>query len=343
MSLGWKSPIVPAKRHSATSINQDRLTELRDSGVDSDLLLARLDYVEQDGMRKIMQEMAKSPRVYPEMLPTQASGRWSTKKPALVGAVRQFWKRPVIRPDPGEWWDEWDWQGIEARMFTSYTADEEDVELFRIGQDIHTFTCSKYLFGWAPTLEPGQPVDPGLPLDWQGSKDERRTRAKNFRYGVLQYGLDERAILGMPGIEKLGLNKVELLSRAKRFLHARPKALAWKASIMHQCQTDKLARTFMGRRRSLFGKPDDRAKQGLAHMISGSVADLMDWCLIAITRQFPTSSLILNKHDGAIMAFPDNLACESTQEAVRLLVEREWEVGQGITMAFPADWRVTNA
>ena len=96
------------KRHSATSINQDKLTELRDSGVDSDLLLARLDYVEEDGMRKIMQEMVKSARVYPEMLPTQASGRWSTKKPALVGAVRKFWKRPVIRPDPGEWWLEWD-------------------------------------------------------------------------------------------------------------------------------------------------------------------------------------------------------------------------------------------
>ena len=112
---------------------------------------------------------------------------------------------------------------------------------------------------------------------------------------------------------------------------------------MEQCQTAKMARTFMGRRRSLFGKPDDRAKQGLAHMISGSVADLMDWSLIAITRQFPTSSLILNKHDGAIMAFPDNLACEPTQAAVRLIVEKEWEVGQGITMSFPADWRVTNA
>ena len=239
---------------SPRSINQDRLTELRDQGADSDLLLARLALVEDEGMRKDLAKLKGKDRVYPEVLPTQASLRWSTKNPNLPGFKREFWTQHsgIIRPDPGEWWLEWDWVGIEARIFTAYTGDEEDVKWFTGAYDIHTVTCKKYLFAWE-----------SLPADWKGKEDERRVRAKNFRYGVLQYGADERAILGMPGIEKLGLDSHTLLVRAKGFLAARPKALAWKQKVWQGCIEKKVARTFMGHRRLLFGDADARKKEGL--------------------------------------------------------------------------------
>ena len=51
-----------------------------------------------------------------------------------------------------------------------------------------------------------------------------------------------------------------------------------------------------------------------------------------------------NKHDGAIMAFPKTLnpygVQAHIQKQVRTLVEREWEVGPGVRMAFPATWSV---
>ena len=329
------------KKPSARSINQDKLTKLRDSGVDSDVLLARLDFIEYEGMRKALVKLSEADRVFPEILPTQASGRWSTKNPNLGGFKREFWKKHwhIIHPDPGEWWLEFDWSGIEARMFTAYTGDEEDVQLFKQGRDIHTFTCAKYLMAWAPDLGVNSPLDSyNLPTDWLNSKDERRTRAKNFRYGVGQYGTSAKAVLGMPGIETLGLDRQMLLQRAQQFLNARPKAQAWKEMIWAQCRTDKEARTFMGRRRKLFGLPDDRAKDGLNHKIQGSVADLMDWCLIAVSKEWPHASLILNKHDGAILAFPKECPVDTTTARVKALVEREWEVGQGIAMNFPAEW-----
>lgn len=328
------------KKPSARSTNQDRLTALRDGGVDSDVLLARLDFIEYEGMRKDLVKLSKADRVFPEILPTQASGRWSTKNPNLGGFKREFWKkhRHIIHPDPGEWWLEFDWSGIEARMFTAYTGDEEDVQLFKLDKDIHTFTCSKYLMAWAPDLRVDSPRDGyNLPADWD-PKGDIRTRAKNFRYGVLQYGTSERAILGMPGIEKLGLQRPALLERARHFLAARPKATAWKQAVWDRCRLDKEARTFMGRRRKLFGLPDDRAKDGLNHMIQGSVADLMDWCLVAIAKEWPQFSLVLNKHDGAILAFPNECPVDTTRARVKALVEREWEVGQGIVMGFPAEW-----
>ena len=336
--------MMPAKRPSATSINQDRLTQLRDQGEDSEVLLMRLALTENEGMRKTLAEMAKAPRCYPEILPTQASGRWSTKNPALVSFPREFWRdhKGIIHPDKNEWWLEWDWSGIEARIFTAYTGDEEDVMLFQLGKDIHTFTCSKYLFEWAPNLRVDSPLNGyNLPTDWQGGTDERRVRAKNFRYGPYQYGTGVQAVLGMPGIEKLGLDRVVLIRRATRFLAARPKAQAWKQATWQTCQEQKVARTFMGRRRLLFGNPTERAKDGLNHIIQGSVADLMAWCLIAIMKQWPQASLIMNKHDGATVTFPKSLDPHAIQAQVKALVEKEWEVGQGVKMNFPATWEMT--
>lgn len=324
-------------RLSPRSISQDRLAELKTQDADSDLLDARLALIEDEGMRKDLAKIKGKDRVYPEILPTQASLRWSTKNPNLGGFVREFWTQHsgIIKPDPGEWWVEWDWSGIEARIFTAYTGDEEDVKWFTGDYDIHTETCKKYLFEWDM-----------LPPDWKGKDDERRVRAKNFRYGVLQYGSGPKAILQMPGIESLGLSRDVLVRRAERFLAARPRAQAWKQRVWQECIEKKSVRTFMGHRRMLFGDADTMKKEGMAHKISGSVANLMAWCLIEIlVKGWPTASLILNKHDGAILAFPHSTEVDEdfTHIAVKMIVEREWEVGQGVTMSFPADWKVRTA
>ena len=50
---------MPAKRLGARSINKDRLAELRDSGVTSEVLLARLDFIAYESMRKDLVKLAK--------------------------------------------------------------------------------------------------------------------------------------------------------------------------------------------------------------------------------------------------------------------------------------------
>ena len=214
-------------------------------------------------------------------------------------------------------------------MFTAYSGDEEDLEWMAPGRDVHTETCRKYLFAWD-----------ALPDDWLGSKDDRRTLAKNFRYGVYQYGRGAKVVLGMPGVERLGLDRSLLVARAQSFLAARPKGVAFKEATWRECIEQKEARTFMGARRKLFGKPEDRAKDGLNHKIQGSVANLMNWCLIHCMEAFPDASLILNRHDSATVAFPEELRHDRTVDIVKEIVEREWEIGPGVRMRFPAAWEV---
>ena len=324
------------RKLSPRSTNQDRLSQLRDQGEDSSVLLARLALIESEGLRKDLAKMATRDWCRPEVLPTQASLRWSTKNPNLGGFDREFWRvhKRVIHPSPGEWWLEWDWQGIEARMFIAYSSDQEDLDWLQPSQDIHTNTCQQYLFEWDR-----------LPDDWQGSKDERRTRAKNFRYGVVQYGHSAKAVLQMPGIESLGLDRPTLIQRAETFLRARPKAQAFKQQAWAGFVRDGYARTFLGHRRWLFGDPATRSKEGMAHLISGSVAGMMDWCLIKICHPtlgaFPAGSVILNKHDGAIVSFPNQYDQAEVTTTVKAIVEREWEIGEGVPpMSFPAEWEV---
>lgn len=318
-------------KKSPFSVDQDVLALLRDRGVDSGVLDARISYVEDEGLRRNVEFISKHPRLHPEILPTQSSGRWSTTNPPLVNFKRKFWKEyyNIILPDLREWWLEWDWSGIEARMFTAYSGDSEDVEWLRRGVDIHTETCRKYLFAWEE-----------LPSDWTGSKDERRIKAKNVRYGVLQYGKGARAVLTIPGIEYLGIDREELVANAQRFLNARPKGVAFKHRVWEEGRTNKMTRTFMGRRRKLFGDRDARAKEGMAHMISGSVADMMDWCLISLHKHFGDQfRLIINRHDGALIGFPNTLEPLEVVQECRKYVEREWEFA-GSKMKFPASWSI---
>ena len=141
----------------------------------------------------------------------------------------------------------------------------------------------------------------------------------------------------------MGLDRATLAARVQSFLAARPKATAFKHRIWAQCQTDKVARTFMGARRKLFGPPEVRAKDGLNHMIQGSVSNLVAYSIIHIVEAFPLSSLVMNKHDGAIMAFPACYETSAVLDKCRQMVEREWEFGEGVpAMGFPAKWEVTH-
>lgn len=302
-------------------MEKDVLVALKDRGVDSTVLLARLEFMENEGLRRNLAQIAKSPRAHPDILPTQASGRWSTKSPPIGGFDRQFWKEhhTIIHPDLEEWWLEWDWKGIEARMFTAYAQDPEDLDWFSPGKDIHLLTAQKYLFESESIPEGG------------------RHLSKNFRYGVLQYGQSERAVHAIPGMAEVGLSKAVALRRARSFLSARPGAQAFKHSIWEQAIQKKEIRTFQGRRRWLWGKAKDRAKDGMAHMISGSVADMMDWSLIQLFSM--GVRLVLNKHDGAIVRVKDLFPVESILPHVKGVVEREWEFAGG-KMKFPANWYV---
>lgn len=356
---------MPRLKTKPTSVNADALEAFRQRGVQSTLLDARLEFMEVEGTRRYVEGLVGQERCYPDMLPTQKSGRWSTTDPPLVNfpiaciapdcpkpkphpttdrECSGWSARDIITLDKGEWGLKWDLDGVEARLFSAYAGDDEDIQAFREGLDLHTITCCRvYELPLPPDLR-NPHTSPSCAawraqVGWEGKEDKRRVTSKNLRYGVLQYGINEKAASEIRDIEKLGLTRTQLFERAKRLLDSKPKYTAFKRLTWGQVIEQRETRTFLGRKRRFYpsrqevdtwrrrGIPGDEAKSGLNHRIQGAVADIMNLTLIGILVDlYPEGTLHLNAHDGAFVGFPVSLRPEDVIPAVTPIIARVWDV-----------------
>src|SRR3990167_6326419 len=76
--------LMPRSKTPPNSVKADLLEALKQKGTESNLLDARLAFMDVEGVRRYLEGMAEVDRVYPDFLPTQKSGRWSTTDPPLV-------------------------------------------------------------------------------------------------------------------------------------------------------------------------------------------------------------------------------------------------------------------
>ena len=348
------------KRKVKYSVEADTLEDLRKRGVDSDLLDARLWFMELEGIRRYVADLAERARVYPLMLPTaQAGGRWSTTNPPLCNFPRHDpatcprrathtadWcpldVRLVLLPDPGTYWVKFDWEAVEARLAATYCQDADDLRAFRDGLDLHTLTACR-MFGLdlpgvqtkalhtAPDVEPWRRRD-----GWGGPEDARRHMAKPARYALL-YAEDYRGILNAKGVEKLGYTRTQLEDFGRAYLRAKPAFVAAKTEAQQTCARTGMARSAFGRLRRLSGDARTRAKEGWSHTISATVSDMMNLTLIGIHERIPECWLVVNRHDGAEVAFPERVPVEQAVGALRELAERAWTFW-GHAFQAPATW-----
>lgn len=353
---------MPGKRASARSVTADALETLRRRGADSGVLDARLAWTELEGIRRYVAGMAERSRVTPLMLPTaQAGGRWSTTNPPLCNWPRHdpnvcgegehaagTWcprdVRGVLLPDPGTYWLKFDWSAVEARLAATYTQDEDDLRAFREGLDLHTLTCCRMLaLPVPPVLTAALHTAPEVAawrqeVAWGGPDDRRRHLTKTVRYALL-YSEDWRGVLNAQGVERLGYTRQQLEDFARAYLRAKPAFVAGKARAQDECRRTGLARSGFGRLRRLSGDAHTRAKEGWSHVISATVSDMMNVTLIGIHAAEPTCWLVVNRHDGAEIAFPDAVLVARAHAALRGLVERTWSFW-GHDFTCPATWEV---
>lgn len=351
------------------SVDEKTLLKLRQGGVESLILDLRLEHAEVLSLLKYLRPLVDRDRVYPSMLPTQKSGRWSTKNPPLVnwsqecinpecsiGGVHitrsdQCWSlRDIVGPDPGSYWILFDWDAIEAKLAAAYSDDEEDLRAFTDGLDIHTLTACRL---WRLPLPPDLKNPHKAPscAEWRekvmpGGKDAKpRVGAKTARYS-LAYGTDKMSILQAKDVEKQGLTRDELLDTAERYLKSKPKLVAFKKRTWEDVLRKREARTSLGRRRRLFPTEGElvqflktkrataTAREGLNHMFQGEVASRMNRTLIAITRRWSECRLAYQSHDGAKLVFPESVEC---WPEIRDIVESVWEIN-GHRVKATATW-----
>jgi len=192
------------------SISREALTKLlprlERGSKQEQIALLRLNFSrDSHTLNHFLSKLQGVERIYPRMLPTQASGRWSTTDPPLTNfekrcinpdcpqfqhsKTNQCWSvRDCVVPDFNEVMFDGDYDAVEARLFAVLLGWKERVEEFNKGWDIHTPTCCG-LFNLPLPQDKVNPhtseVDEGWrkQVNWRGKDDPRRTLGKNYTFG----------------------------------------------------------------------------------------------------------------------------------------------------------------
>lgn len=360
------------RARAALSVDEETLHQLKAAGATSQILDLRMEFQEYEGIARFLRMLAGKARIFPRMMPTQASGRWSTADPprgnfpahspedcdrcralAARGETPPAWCPRDVRgtclPDPGTYWIKYDLDAIEGRFAAAYAQDEEELTAYRRGYDVHTAlgACPMFRQPLPPLLTKQCHTDPSCQAwrdawapPWAGESDRRRHLAKTLKYAT-QFSWDYKGAGEAKGVEKLGLTKREVLQFAKMYVAARPILTGCKQARFQRYAKESVAYTFRGRRRRLYGNAKDRAKAGWSHEVQGSVPDIMNDYIIQFARHplLGQGYLVGNFHDGLEWAMSTSMSAADALQVAINIVERDWTVA-GMSMPVSASWGV---
>ena len=232
--------------------------------------------------------------------------------------------RKCFIPEPGCLFFSADYSQIELRIMAHLSGDENMIEAFREGFDIHRATAAKI---WHESMD--------------DVTDAQRKKAKqaNFGiiYGITTYGLAQR--MEIPNNEARQL--------IDDYFKTFPKVHAYMEKAKEEARQKGYAETLFGRRRYL---PDINSHNGTVRgfaernainaPIQGSEADIIKVAMISIWRRFKAegirSKMILQVHDELnFSVYPDEkekvekIVLEEMQGAYKLAVPLIADAGWG--------------
>ena len=257
-----------------------------------------------------------------------ATGRLSSSDPNLQNIpVRDDDGKEIRKcfiPEPGCLFFSADYSQIELRIMAHLSRDENMIEAFREGFDIHRATAAKI---WHESMD--------------DVTDAQRKKAKqaNFGiiYGITTYGLAQR--MEIPNNEARQL--------IDDYFKTFPKVHAYMEKAKEEARQKGYAETLFGRRRYL---PDINSHNGTVRgfaernainaPIQGSEADIIKVAMISIWRRFKAegirSKMILQVHDELnFSVYPDEkekvekIVLEEMQGAYKLAVPLIADAGWG--------------
>lgn len=211
-----------------------------------------------------------------------------------------------------------DYSQIELRLLAAFSGDENLLQSFRKGEDIHARVASELL---------------GIPIEMVNKDMRRMAKAVNFGiiYGISGFGLSQNTHISVKKAQDY------IATYFERF----PEIKAYLDSSVAQAREKGYVTTIMGRRRQIpeikssnynlrsFG---ERAAMNMP--LQGSAADIMKVAMLrvdeALAKAGLKSKLVLQIHDEIIV---DCFAEEA--EAVKEIVKREME--NAVSLACPLE------
>lgn len=257
-----------------------------------------------------------------------ATGRLSSSDPNLQNIpVRDDDGKEIRKcfiPEAGCRFFSADYSQIELRIMAHLSGDENMIEAFREGFDIHRATAAKI---WKENID--------------DVTDEQRKKAKQANFGII-YGITTYGLA-----QRMGIENAEARQLIDDYFRTFPKVQAYMEEAKEQAREKGYAETMFGRRRYL---PDITSRNGTVRgfaernainaPIQGSEADIIKIAMIRIWRRFKNenirSKMILQVHDELnFSVYPDEveqvgkIVIEEMQKACELNVPLVADAGWG--------------
>ncbi len=218
-----------------------------------------------------------------------ATGRLSSSNPNLQNIpVRDAQGKEVRKafiPYPGQLFFSADYSQIELRIMAHLSKDENLIEAFREGNDIHQATAAKIF---------------KKPLEEVTSDERRKAKTANFGiiYGISAFGLAER----------MGVSRTEAKQLIDEYFLTYPGVKAYMEKSIEMAREHGFTETLWGRRCQL---PDINSNNAIVRgyaernainaPIQGSAADIIKIAMIRVSRRMKAeglkSKMILQVHD----------------------------------------------
>lgn len=284
--------------------------------------LAKLKSTYADGLVTCV---AEDGRIHSTFNQTEArTGRISSSEPNLQNIpVRtkegKRLRKYFIAP-PGKVLCDADYSQIELRVLASIANDENMINAFSGGTDIHTATAAQ-VFGL-----PEEMITP-----------EFRSRAKAVNFGIV-YGIGAFSLS-----KDIGVTRAEADRYIKNYLASYPSVAAYMENTIEQAKKTGYVTTYYGRRRYLpelsnsngnlraFGERVARNAP-----IQGTAADIIKIAMIRVYERLkaeqPDARLILQVHDELIVE-----CNEENAEKVCDLLEYEMENAAKLAVKLTAE------
>lgn len=218
-----------------------------------------------------------------------ATGRLSSSNPNLQNIPVRGEDGKEIRkcfiPEPGQLFFSADYSQIELRVMAHLSGDENMIEAFREGYDIHAATAARI-----------------YKEDINSVSRDQRTKAKRANFGII-YGI---TVFGLA--ERLDISRDEAKQLIEGYFNTFPGVHAYMEKAKETAREHGYAETFFHRRRYLPDITSHNAtvrnfaeRNAINAPIQGSAADIIKIAMVRIYERFHRegirSKMILQVHD----------------------------------------------
>ena len=257
-----------------------------------------------------------------------ATGRLSSSDPNLQNIPVRTEEGRMIRAlfEPGEGYDcllSADYSQIELRLLAHMSGDENFIDAFKRGQDIHARTAAEVF---------------GIPLEEVTPDLRRHAKAVNFGivYGISDFGL----------ARNLHISRKEAGDYISRYFTRYPGVRAFMDKVVAEAHETGYVTTMFGRRRELpaiksrnFNQRMLAERMAMNTPIQGTAADVIKLAMIAAFRKLweagLKSRILLQVHDELVLEVK-----ESELETVQAILHEAMEhvVSLSVPLSIDVHW-----